>query len=431
MGIIGKNTKSIRKKSLSNTRNPVVGVKSIKFHHETNSGETYIDLSNLVVPSGFVNPSPAEIAKAKIKDFSENLILMSSARPGPLMEGLSYDIVSNTTIKLKFETYQGEIFTGVFYNHVTNGTVIADVRTPGKSGTLPEAATDFALGEAIPIDDLSNQYPIVLFRNGTRQLRNPGNGTSGGDYQMLDNGDGFSSVIRFNSAGGVGGEPVEWSARGALGERPNLSVLQSVDALNGIVDKIANDALVGFGFDVTDPNRYNGIPTNPDLKAFGDRVLELEKIFKVPVVSKLSISSVKSPSGTLGTSVTNGNIQIASTPNLGLIASFGDTVFNIDNGGVDGATRFIAINNDTYFDMYFESQNSLQTPLVIKDKNGTTIFNGTKPYAALQEANVAGSVKLQAGEWITFGIQDTTSSLAGDISFSVSAKVKELIGNLI
>jgi hypothetical protein len=278
MSIKGKNSKSIRKKGLSNTRNTVFGMKSIKFHHETNLGEVYIDISSLVTPTGFVNPSPSELLGARIKDFSENLMLMSSARPGPLMEGLAYEIVSNNSIKLKFETYQGEIFTGVFHNNAINGTLIADVRTPNASGELLEGQTDFNLGEAIPIKELSSQWPIQLFRGttGRPMLRNSNNAQFSGDhsvgnYEMVDRGDGFCQVVRFNIEGDVGNEPVMWANHGALGERPNLSTLQQVDKIHGIMDTMREDLLLVTGNDITNPTKYDqGVPTNADLKAFGD-----------------------------------------------------------------------------------------------------------------------------------------------------------------
>lgn len=294
MSFKGKNSKSIRKKGLPNTRNTVVGLKSIKFHHETNSGEVYIDITSLVTPSGFVNPSPSELIGARIKDFAENLTLMSSARPGPLMEGLAYEIVSNNSIKLKFETYQGEIFTGVFHNNAINGTLIGDVRTPNASGELLEGQTDFNLGEAIPIKELPSQWPIQLFRGttGRPMLRNSNNTQFAGDhsvgnYEMVDRGDGFCQVIRFNIAGDIGNEPVMWASHGALGERPNLSTLQHVDKIHGIMDTMREDLLLVTGNDITNPTKYDqGVPTNTDLKAFGDKVTVLERLYDV--ATKLS-----------------------------------------------------------------------------------------------------------------------------------------------
>ena len=291
MSIKGQNTKSIRKKVLPNTRNPIVGTKNIKFHHETSAGEIIIDLTNLNLPAGFINPSPSEIAKARIKDFKNNLFLISSDK-NSLMEGnsLGYEIIDNNTIKLNFEAEAGEIFTGLFVNATINGTLIADVRTPGASGDLLEDQTDFNLGEAIPIDNLSNQWPIQVFRgtDGKPMTRNTGNGTSGGNYQMIDNGDGFCQVIRFNIAGGVGNEGIIWASHGAIGERPNLSVLQQVDNLNGIMDRMKDDLLEVTGFDIEDPTRYTGIPTNADLKAFGDKVQNLEKILNLEVLSEIN-----------------------------------------------------------------------------------------------------------------------------------------------
>lgn len=297
MSIKGQNTKSIRKKSLSNTRLPVVGTKNVKIHHEPATvGESYIDLSNLIVPAGtgLVNPSPSEIAKMRLKDFSTNWVLTSNIRPF-WMEGLSFEIVSNQTIKLlsSFETLEGEIFTIQYFNHTVNGTVIADVRTPQGSGELLEGQTDFNLGEAVPIENLSSQWPMQVFRgtDGRPMLRNESNAPYTGDdsignYQMVDRGDGYCQVIRFNIAGDVGNEPVMWASHGALGERPNLSTLQQVDKIHGIMDKMREDLLGLTGNDVADPTRYdNGVPTQGDLKAFGDLVAKILNV-EVPILTE-------------------------------------------------------------------------------------------------------------------------------------------------
>ena len=284
MSIRGQGTKSIRKKLLDNSRFPVVGTKSIVFFHKATNKQQYIDVTSLVVPTGHVNPSPNELTKARLKDFENNLELVSSIK-GTLMKPLSYEVVTNTTIRLKFEALEGEIFEGRLHNYVTNGTLIADVRTPNASGELLSGQTDFNLGEAIPITDLSSQWPIQLFRgnSGNPMLRNTGNADYLGDdtignYKMVDRGDGFCQVIRFNIAGDVNNETIMWASHGALGERPNLSVLQSVDKIHGIVDLMRQDLLDVTGNNVTDPTRYdNGVPTNSDLKAFGDRVLNNEK----------------------------------------------------------------------------------------------------------------------------------------------------------
>jgi len=282
----GQNTKSIRKKSLTNTRNPVVGVKNIKFKHQASAGEQYIDLTSLTAPSGFSNPSTDTLAKVRLKDFSENLVKFTSSAKGEMTEGVNegFQFISNTTIKLKEETFEGEIFEFIFNNAVINGTLIADVRTPGATGTLLESETDFNLGEAIPIKELNNDWPIQLFRgtDGKPMTRNTLNGTSGGNYQMIDDGTGHCQVIRFNIAGDVGGEPILWASHGALGERPNLSVLQQNENVLGIVNRMKDDLLEATGFNITDPTRYDGVPANADLKAFGDKVQKnIQDILKI------------------------------------------------------------------------------------------------------------------------------------------------------
>jgi hypothetical protein len=303
MGMKGQNTKSIRKKQLNNQRTPVVGIRNVKFHHQAAAGETMIDLNSLTLPSGFVNPSPAVLTSMNLAVLSENLILTSSIRPF-LMEELSYEVRNNSIHWINgFTPLEGEIFTGLFMNNSINGTLIADVRTPGGSGVLLEDETDFVLGEAIPIlEASSNQWPIQLYRGPslTPVLRNVGNSPTGeGNYYMVDNGSGYCQVIRFNDAGNTGGEPVAWASHGALGERPSQSVLQYVDTLAGQLDKVITDlALVTD----KDESEYQAAPNNIDLKQFGDlvfKLLNLEIIDKTPWLDFVPDFGVES--GSIGT----------------------------------------------------------------------------------------------------------------------------------
>lgn len=365
----GQNALSLFKKSFEKTRNPIVGTQNIKFHHQASEGETYIDVSNLTVPSGFTNPSPSELAKVRLKDFSNNLFLMSSARPGPLMEGvgLGYEIIDNNTIKLNFETYENEIFTGLVMNKTVNGVVIADVRTPGGSGALLEGQTDYSLGEAIPIVETAlNQWPIQLFRGsqGRPQARNTGNAAYTGDdsignYQMIDRGDGYCQVIRFNIAGDVGDEPILWANNGALGERPDLSVLQNVDKIHGIMDLMREDLLAVTGYDISDPTRYSGgVPTRSDLQAFGADVAVLRKLLnaQVPIITG---ATPFTPTGTWTTNTTyyghkwrigdrlfvSGRIALSGAPNaVGLQIDIPDGL-QINASKIDVGNAIISLEN--------------------------------------------------------------------------------------
>lgn len=495
MSLKGKNTKSIKRKDLPNSRRNVTGIKSVKFHHQASAGEIVIDITSLVAPAGFINPLPSTLAQLRMKSFSENLVLLSSSK-GTLMEGvtLSYTHQDEVTIKLNFEADEGEIFTGVFFNHQINGTLIADVRTPGDSGTLLEGQRDFNLGEAIPIKDITNQFQISVVRgkksvttirnelnaeyvipvvpldssiynnyqfvNSVKLKGNDGrvittdtedihfngsgdgwtsvgdthfytvqkddsvinlstsvfsstlalrlevyinnvlyknigqassnsihtgnliipkgdvlkddiisirttagftlvdsdsahylnivetveteNAPSIGDYQMIDSGDGTCQIIRFNIEGGVGGEKIVWANHGALAERPDLSVLQQVDALNGTIDRMKDDLLETTGFDVTDPNRYAGIPTNIDLKTFGDKV---QAILGVEVEVDRGLTETK---------ILSGNISVG-----GDIADF--TFTGLEVGREYELTGKIRLDNGTN---------------VIDIKNGAAIVDG-------------------------------------------------------
>lgn len=434
--------KSIKKKELTTDKNLVIGTKNLKIHHEPVLGSDIIDLSNLITPVGFTNPSPTEISNMRLKDFSANWILTSNLR-SLWIEKASYEILTNNSIRLKagYESLANEVFIIQYFNYAYNGSLVADARPAGNSGTLVAGARDFNLGEAIPINDIANKFPIsvirgqrklAVFRNTTNSeyvvpatpltpdiynklkyinsvslegndgraitansedIQFNGNGigwssigdvneyivqkdnsiinlsssaqftsnaprvfsiykngviyrnlgghiidavsvfegsytssqgefskddtislrisvtstlldapsghyftlseTSNvdlppviGDYQMLDRGDGFCQILRFNIEGEVGDEEVTWANHGALTERPDLSVLQRVDKIHGIMDKMREDMYSVTGNDIADPTRYDeGVPTDSDLMAFGNL---LSSILQVEVFSNPS-----------------------------------------------------------------------------------------------------------------------------------------------
>lgn len=281
MSLNTKLNKSIKKKKLPNTRSQIDGVKSVLFHHEATLDDTVISLGSLNVPSGLVNPT--SITDLKLKQFSENLVVVSNLR-GTLMQDISYKIITDQSIKLiGIAALANEVFSFTFYNHSISGALIADIRPDGASGEIASGVTDFNLGTPVVIDDLANQWPIQVFRNGLPMLRNVGNGLSDGNYQMINDGTGNCQIIRFNIAGAVEGEPVFWATHGTHAERPVDSVLQRVDSMNGVLEVMKDDLLYVTGFDTLQPTRYNGAPTNPDLKSFGDIVLGILNV-DVPIV---------------------------------------------------------------------------------------------------------------------------------------------------
>lgn len=426
MSLKGKNTKSIKRKDLPNSRRNVTGIKSVKFHHQASAGEIIIDITSLVTPAGFVNPLPSTLAQLRMKSFSENLVLLSSSK-GTLMEGvtLSYTHQDEVTIKLNFEADEGEIFTGVFFNHQINGTLIADVRTPGDSGIIIDTQTSFNLGESVPIEDLNNQWPIQVFRDSgsglVPQLRNTGNGASGGDYQMIDSGDGSCQLLEFNVAAVGGDDTVIWANHGALAERPNLSVLQQVDALNGTMDRMKDDLLEATGFDVTDPTRYNGVPTNQDLKSFGDKV---QAILGVEVSTV--VEEVLSMDGFLGVASTR--IQFKNT-----IQSTLNEVAVLDNSSF---TKVTALK-----ECFITAQGGGERPAgghnvqveVYNDSNVKQLSSRDGQSTANNNANASLSFKLLPGWYVVIhnGGDVYSDAFTCNFSFRASAITTKKIQDLI
>ena len=285
-----KGTKSIIKQSTQNDKDILSRVRNIKFWHQASDGDQIIDLSNLTTPSGVSNPTLAELTSLNLRQFEANLEIKSS-QGYALMRPFAYTVLSNTQIKLTQPVVEQEVFEFTFHNQTLNSTLIGDVKTDGNSGILIEGQRDFNLGVEIDITDLNNQFPIQIYRGNTARLmlRNIGNADylgddSIGNYQMVDTGNGKAQVIRFNIPAIVGGETIAWKGNIGIVQQADSSVSQEVEKINGVVDKMRTDLLDVTGFSTTDPTRYdNGVATNLDLKAFCDKVFNLEKILNLDI----------------------------------------------------------------------------------------------------------------------------------------------------
>lgn len=388
----GENTKSIKSKKLSNARTPIIGVKDIRMYHQAVGGETAINLTSLVTPVGFSNPSPAVIANINLALLSNNLEVNSSARAAKIMEGFSWQ-ARNKSIEFinGFQSLEGEVFELTFKNQTINGTLIADVKTPGATGELLEGQRDFNLGEAVPIENLNNQWPIQVFRgDGVAMSRNLGNAEylgddSIGNYQMIDNGDGFCQVIRFNLPGDVSNEDIMWASHGALGERPNQSVLDYVDQLAGQLDVVIEDLAKETG---EDESRYQNAPNNSDLKAFGDNVFNLNKILDLEVEVDSGITKTKILSSSI-------------TGVAGIVNELTFTGLEIGREYRLGGQLRWDVNNTTGAILY---------------KNGATVVGASVSSISSSSANTFGiNCKFLAdSSTVTFDITSTSGQLGGN-----------------
>lgn len=282
--ITTKLEKSYKKITTPDNKLGTVGHQSIEFYHQANAGDTTINLTAMTLPAsvaakGFVNPSIATIAAAKLLANRANLSLHTYK--GRWFDRIDYDMPTSVTIKLNQPAEQDEIFYGVIQNIVKNQTVNLDLQQIVAVGTLAQGATDFVVGKQFRV----NQNPMYqmgelqVFRGNhlSLMLRNvdnaPASPSADGNYQEVDSGGGWGNKIKFNDVGLLGGELVVVMSTGRLLERPTDSLLQEIEALAGQLD-----AIIPYVEELMDmpAGSLKSSPTNVDLKSFGDKVLMLD-----------------------------------------------------------------------------------------------------------------------------------------------------------
>lgn len=280
MSLIGKNTLSLRKKDVKEQKSIGVGFKKIVFAHKATLGDTGINLTALVTPSemsstGFVNPNSSELTDANLLFYRKNLTLISSSK-GLLVDYLSYSVPSSSRISFNgFTAESDEIFIGVIDPSAKTELRAVDGAAICATDELAVGDTDFNVGQSFQI----NKYPltqvgdVLVFRNGLQQFRNPGNGTSGGNYQEIAAGGGLGMVIRFNDAPVGVPDNIMVVSNGLSIERPDGSMMQTIENIAGQLDQVIPTVAALAGVPETN---FQAAPNNIDLKQFGDQVLDHE-----------------------------------------------------------------------------------------------------------------------------------------------------------
>ena len=155
-----------------NSRIQSTGYQKTVFATKASAGASSINLASLVLPPemsqyGFVNPPTAQLVGSSLLMYPNNLTLTSSLR-GPLVNGLSYQIVSSLQINLiGFTTAAGEIFTGIIDYTATTGNLIVGATVPPSSGTLLAGQTDFVTSSPFLVNQNSNTSlgAVLVFVN--------------------------------------------------------------------------------------------------------------------------------------------------------------------------------------------------------------------------------------------------------------------------
>jgi hypothetical protein len=298
MSLTSKSTLSLKKRDVQQQRQAGTAYRRLVFAHKANAGETGINFTALVQPSemaalGFVNPNAGDILAANILFYKKNLTIISSAR-GVLMQDLSYTVPTSSRIEFQgFTALQDEIFTCILETGVRDGLTMVDASPIVATGELAVGATDFNVGTPFEVNKYDAQQigAVLVFRNGQIQFRNPGNGTTGGNYQEVNNGSGLGTVIRFNTAPSAQSDNiVVWGH--LMAERPDGSMMAAIESLAGQIDQMIPTLAAVAGVPET---TFQGAPNNQDLKAFGDTVLSqgarITSLEKAPQISVLTSGS--------------------------------------------------------------------------------------------------------------------------------------------
>ena len=276
--ISAKSTLSIKKKDLLNQKTPVVGFQPLYFAHRAALNDTGLNLALLTTPSSempsFVQPSIAQLLGANLLFFNKNLVLTSSAR-GILINKMDYEVVSNTQINfIGFTALANEVFTGVLSDAVSTGVRVVSTAVAPITGTLAANVTDFPVGTTFKAGAFSSSQvgEVVVFLDGLQQYRNTGNSstTLDANYYEVDPGNGYSNLIRFNSADSVNDRSVTVIYTNAVAERPDGSMMSQIEAIQGQANKLIEVVSDVSGLP---ESTFRVAPTNQDLKTFGDQVL--------------------------------------------------------------------------------------------------------------------------------------------------------------
>lgn len=281
---IGKQSISLRKKSVSDSKIPTVGVKTLSFAHEASLNDNVIPFDNLNEPvswqnSGRSNPSTQDIQQANLYTFRNNIHLSSSLKG--YIQPTEYRVSNNRITFLTFFADASEVFIVSVSDIVVNGNTIVDSRPIAFDGVLAEANTDVIVGDSWEVG--ADPKRVLVFRGGELQSRNTDNSsvTLDGDYYELSiPGTNLSNTIRFNTPGGVGGEKVSVISAIGYAEKPQLSILQSLESLAGQVDAMIPDLALETGNPET---KYQNAPNNIDLRKFGQDVFNLKTTLGIVV----------------------------------------------------------------------------------------------------------------------------------------------------
>lgn len=278
--IQGKSGRTTRKLAAKESSQPATGVKLVRALHEAEAGDTVINLTNLTVPASAKNysaPSVSDLTKVNLQQFADNVTVRTSS--GTMLQNIDYVISGASTISLIQPALDNEVFEIVINAEVRTGRTLVDGSPLVSTGALAAGATDYNVGTPFEVGKYTGQQvgAVMVFAGGQLKFRNEGNQPDGeGDYYEVHAGSGLGTIIRFNSPLDlVEDTDIQVVSVGSLIEKPNGSQLALIEVLQGQLDAVIPTLAQIAGVPESD---FQATPNNVDLKAFGDRVLEAERL---------------------------------------------------------------------------------------------------------------------------------------------------------
>ena len=302
-GLVGRGSRSFKKKIVEQSLIPALGIKKVKIAFEVTVAAMTPTINllaigsfNTQVPtdlSGFSNPSSTEISSLRLSEFANNITVQSNLN-GVLVDQVTYRFVGNSIEFLNgYSVDAAEYFIILVGSNPVTGNRIVDARPLRASGDVDfsgigSAVVDFSTGQGFRVagstinsagDDNQQIGNVQVFVDGVLQFRNAGNGDEDsmaatdqtGNYREIAlsptgtiiAGVDYANAVRFNM-----GQPFS-STEGVLVVATNLIVdepngtglLSRVENVEGEVNSLEN-ALTTPGLGMLD-NIANVVESSP------------------------------------------------------------------------------------------------------------------------------------------------------------------------
>ena len=223
-GLVGRGSRSFKKKIVEQSLIPALGIKKIRFAHENGmsalAANATIQFSTFSAPPemtalGFSNPSSTEITNLRMGEFRNNVIVESNLN-GVLIDQLAYTITNSAiTFINDYVVDANEIFVITVGSNPVTGNRIVDARPLRASGDVDfsgigSAVVDFRTGQGFRVAGSTvnsagadNQQigNVQVFVDGVLQFRNAGNGDE--DSMAATDQTGNYREIALNSTGTI------------------------------------------------------------------------------------------------------------------------------------------------------------------------------------------------------------------------------------